>query len=135
MKRIVVLTALLGLTLGVASVAPAQGLAAPTSATCDGKPATLVFPSTANSASSIEGTERDDVIVTGPGSESIRGLRGNDVICSRGGNDSIFGGNGDDKLIGGRGSDQIAGRNGLDRALGGRGRDRCFAERMRSCER
>ncbi len=131
MKRTLILAAsLTALSLG----GPAQGFSAPTSPTCDGRPATLVFPSTESSASSIEGTDRDDVIVTGPGTEVIRGLRGNDIICSRGGTDSIFGGKGDDKLIGGRGRDELAGRNGLDRALGGRGRDRCSAERERSCE-
>ncbi len=132
MKRtLIVVASLTALSLG----GPAQGFSAPTPATCDGKPATLVFPTTESSASSIEGTHRDDVIVTGPGTEEIRGLGGNDTICSRGGNDTIFGGRGDDKLIGGRGRDELRGRRGLDRALGGRGLDRCSAERERSCER
>lgn len=131
MKRTLVLTACLtALSLG----GPAQGLSPAPRPTCDGKPATLVFPSTESSASSIEGTERDDVIVTGPGTERIRGLGGNDVICSRGGNDTLLGGRGDDKLIGGRGRDKLDGRRGLDRAVGGLGRDRCSAERERSCE-
>ncbi len=76
--------------------------------------------STSNSATAVEGTSGDDVIVTGRGSDHVDGRGGRDVICTRGGVDVIRGGKGDDLMRGGRAADQVAGGRGLDRANGGR---------------
>jgi Ca2+-binding RTX toxin-like protein len=137
MKRIL-LASLLVAALSAAAV-PATGAFAGSSAeaqaTCGGKPATIVFVTVENQATSIDGTHRDDVIVTGAGTEHVRGLGGDDTICTGGENDTIVGGRGDDEMFGQRGRDKLFGRRGLDRALGGAGRDTCGAERERSCER
>lgn len=110
------------------------GAAAP-SPTCFGEPATIFIPTTENSASAIQGTNRDDVIVTGRGADSVQGFGGRDLICTRGGLDTIRGGRGDDKLRGGASEDVLRGRKGLDRANGGAGdTDVCGAERKKRCE-
>ena len=121
--------------LGLVLVVPSMSVATAQRAqpTCGGRVATLVFPTTRNQASSISGTEGDDVIVTGRGTETVRGLAGDDTICVRGGADEIFAGRGDDEIIGGRGRDRLFGKKGLDRARGGRRSDVCVAERERSC--
>lgn len=138
MKRMLV-AALLAVSATAATLpvggAFAGSRAAAPEATCDGKPATIVFPTVRDQASSIDGTNRDDVIVTGAGTEHVRGLGGDDTICTRGGNDTIIGGRGDDEMFGGRGRDKLYGRRGLDRASAGNNRDTCIAERERSCER
>lgn len=103
---------------------------------CFGEPATIFVPGTESSASTVQGTDGDDVIVTGPGDDRVRGLRGRDLICTRGGRDVIRGGRGDDAMRGGAGADRVAGRHGLDRANGGRGaNDACGAEREHACEK
>ncbi len=53
----------------------------------------------------VNGTTKDDTIVTYSLSETINGLAGNDVINARGGNDLVNGGLGKDILTGGPGAD------------------------------
>lgn len=131
---IATIRAALGIGMLLTLMISPGALAQQKEATCDGKVATIIFPSTPNQATSAEGTRGDDVIVTGPGQETIRGLAGDDTICVRGGRDTIFGGRGDDTIIGGAGRDQLHGQRGLDRARGGAGTDACSAEREKSCE-
>lgn len=126
--------AALGIGMLLTLMIPPGALAQQREATCDGKVATIILPSTRNQATSAEGTRGDDVIVTGPGQETVRGLAGDDTICLRGGKDTIFGGRGDDTIIGGAGRDRLHGQRGLDRARGGAGTDACSAEREKSCE-
>ncbi len=115
------LAALAATTLGAALVqAPLATAGAAPLPTCSGEVATIFFPSTSNSATAVEGTSGDDVIVTGRGSDHVDGRGGRDVICTRGGVDVIRGGKGDDLMRGGRAADQVAGGRGLDRANGGR---------------
>ena len=126
--------AALGIGMLLTLMVSPGALAQQREATCDGKVATIIFPSTTNQATSAEGTRGDDVIVTGPGQETVRGLAGDDTICLRGGRDTILGGRGDDTIIGGAGRDRLEGQRGLDRARGGAGTDSCRAERVRACE-
>ena len=130
------LVALAGATLGTALIqAPfATAEAAPTP-TCSGEVATIFIPSAKGSASAVEGTSGDDVIVTGAGADAVEGKGGRDLICTRGGADTVRAGRGDDQMRGGPGADRLAGRKGLDRANGGKGeRDVCSAEGTRACE-
>ena len=60
----------------------------------------------------INGTNRDDVLI---------GTPGNDVICGRAGDDMLFGRGGHDVLIGGPGRDSLFGEDGNDLLLGGPG--------------
>ena len=92
-------------------ISTAPSVAAQTSHTCNGLPATLVGTS-GNDV--LVGTDGKDVIVALGGNDTVDGLRGSDVIC---------GGSGDDTLIGGRGHDVLVGDDGKDRLEGNRGRD------------
>ena len=60
------------------------------------------------------GTNGDDVIDGGNGSDVIYGLDGDDIL---------FGGNGGDTLDGGAGNDQLFGQNGNEHLVGGAGDD------------
>ena len=102
--------------------------------TCDGKAATLVYPTIEGQASTITGTNLDDVILTGAGTERVRSLQGDDTVCTGAGKDTVYGGRGDDKLFGGGNRDILYGQRGLDRARGGLGFDVCRAERRDGCE-
>ena len=118
----------------VQSPTVSAGATAPTP-TCQGEPATLFFPSVPGSATAVQGTDDDDVIVTGRGQDSVNGGAGRDLICTRGGKDSVRGGRGDDRVRGGPRDDRLFGNKGLDRAFGGRGADDvCAAEREKRCE-
>ena len=112
-----------------AEAAPAPG------PRCRGEVATIFVPGTPGTATSVEGTNGDDVIVTGKGQESSYAKGGRDIICTRAGAEIINGGPGDDRMGGGPGADRLSGRRGLDRANGGTGKDDvCAAEREKRCE-
>lgn len=109
-----VATGLLGLTWPLvtglthsAGADAAAGVAAKATATCDGKPATIV------------GTAKADHIRGTKGHDVIAGLGGDDVIAGLGGNDLVCGGSGDDVIHGGKGADKLKGGTGEDRLLGG----------------
>ena len=72
----------------------------------------------------LKGTQGDDFLVGGVGSDRIKGGSGDDVISGGAGNDRIFGGRGNDTIDGGDGSDRIDGGRGDDRIDGGSGADR-----------
>ena len=134
-KRLLVALAAATLGAGLVQGPLATAGAAQPAPTCSGEPATIFFPSAKGSATAVEGTNRDDVIVTGRGQDFVEGKRGRDVICTRGGNDTIRGGRADDQMRGGPGTDRLVGRAGLDRANGGKGdQDVCAAEAKRRCE-
>jgi Arylsulfotransferase (ASST)/Bacterial cadherin-like domain/Bacterial Ig domain/RTX calcium-binding nonapeptide repeat (4 copies) len=114
------------------------------SATCFGKPATLVATPAQRL---LEGTAGADVIVGTAGADQVRGRGGNDLICGGGGSDLVAGGPGKDRLGGGPGNDLVLGGAGVDRLSGGSGddhldggsaRDRCAgdggADTYVSCE-
>lgn len=109
-----VATGLLGLTwplvTGLTHLAGAEaapGVVAKTTASCDGKAATIV------------GTAKADHLRGTNGHDVIAGLGGDDVIAGLGGNDLICGGSGDDVIHGGKGADKLQGGTGADRLLGG----------------
>lgn len=91
-------------------------------------------------ASTIEGTDGDDVLVGTTAADTIRGHGGDDILRGRAGADVLRGGPGADLLrpgrdsqadllLGGRGPDRIWARigvagNGTDRVYAGEGDDR-----------
>ena len=135
-KRLVL--ALTAATLGTAlTQAPSlsAGAAPAPGPLCRGEVATIFVPGTPGTATSVEGTNGDDVIVTGKGEDSVDARGGRDIVCTRAGADTVNGGPGDDKMGGGPGMDRLWGRRGLDRANGGTGNeDQCAAEREKRCE-
>jgi Ca2+-binding RTX toxin-like protein len=102
---------------------------------CFGEPATITGNGTVN------GTNGDDVIITGNGADTVDGKGGNDRICSRGGDDHVRGGAGNDRINSGNGNDDTGGQagedliqstggnddvqggDGMDRVQGGEGND------------
>jgi Ca2+-binding RTX toxin-like protein len=58
-------------------------------------------------ASSIIGTEGNDLILGSPSPDTIDGLGGDDCILGGGGDDQVTGGSGTDICIGGPGSDSL----------------------------
>lgn len=81
-------------TTGVLSGVPASGA----TATCEGKPATIVGTS---GDDVLTGTSGPDVIAGLTGDDRIDGLGGSDLICGDDGADVIDGGDGDDRIYGG----------------------------------
>jgi Ca2+-binding RTX toxin-like protein len=82
--------------------------APPAADLCFGQPATI----TGNGV--VNGTEGDDVIITGNGNDVVDGKGGNDRICTRGGDDHARGGAGNDRLNSGNGNDNTGGQSGND---------------------
>jgi Ca2+-binding RTX toxin-like protein len=103
---------------------------------CDGKPATIVGTS---GADTLVGTPYDDVIVALGGNDTVRGLGGADTICAGTGTDivfgdvqypsgsdgtnRVFGGTGNDFLLGGASKDLLVGDDGNDYLWGDAGSD------------
>ncbi|MBD0324044.1 MAG: hypothetical protein ICV72_11755 [Aldersonia sp.] len=100
----------------------AAGVAAPVAAapTCAGRRATMIGT---RGDDTIDGSSRDDVIVTFGGNDIVDGGGGDDVICAGSGTDHLLGGPGADVVIAGRGEDSFSQDPGRDRLSGGRGRD------------
>ncbi len=65
----------------------------------DGYADNLDFRITSRSLQSITGTERDDVLVGGPGNDTIIGLGGNDTLIGGHNNDILNGGAGRDSFV------------------------------------
>jgi Ca2+-binding RTX toxin-like protein len=82
-------------------------------------------PGTANCrpGRNLRGTNGNDRLVGGPGSDRLRGLDGNDELRGRNCNDRLDGGRGRDQLFGQRDNDILRGQQGNDRLDGGRGID------------
>jgi Ca2+-binding RTX toxin-like protein len=93
-----------------------------TSATCSGRPATIVGSA---GADSLKGTAGPDVIAGRGGTDRIFGGGGDDLICGADGADAIHAGSGDDKVFGQSGADRLFGDRGDDLLAGGSGSDRC----------
>jgi Ca2+-binding RTX toxin-like protein len=73
--------------------------------------------------SGIIGSNFDDVLRGGSGSNAISGGAGNDLIDGRSGSDTLSGGAGDDIVIAGAANDRLAGDAGRDRLASGSGYD------------
>ena len=100
---------------------PPIGILAPsdTSATCRGKPATIVGTAASDR---LVGTAKPDVIAALAGGDTIRGLGGGDLICGGPGGDLLKGGGGRDTLLGQAGRDRLFGGGARDRLNAGAGR-------------
>jgi hypothetical protein len=118
-----------------------------------------ISATTGNDGGSRSGTELNDNLRGGAGSDKITGLGGDDVLWgdqnhdalpgARKAGDLLDGGAGNDTLVGGKGRDLLYGRTGddvlsvrdgvSDRVSCGSGRDRVVADRLdvvsRDCER
>lgn len=81
------------------------------SATCSGKPATIVGTPDDDV---LRGTTGTDVISALGGNDTIRGGDGVDYICSGNDIDHVYGDGGRDSLVGGAGDDYLDGGAGLD---------------------
>ena len=101
---------LLAAALAIAAVGLSAGCD-PVVPMCDGRPATIVGTS---GADTLTGTAGPDVIV---------GLAGNDTIDALGGNDAVCAGLGVDDVDGGDDADLIDGSRDTDRLEGGAGSD------------
>lgn len=97
------------------------GMRAPAgaSATCQGKPATIVGTA---ATERLVGTAKPDVIAALAGNDKVRGLGGGDLICGGPGNDLLKGGGGRDTLLGQAGRDRLYGGGARDRLNAGAGR-------------
>jgi hypothetical protein len=98
-------------------------------------------------ATTVVGTDGDDVMTAANGGSLIFGSGGNDTIEGGNGKDCLVGGDGDDSLdggggadvlLGGRGNDTIEGGNGSDVLVGGDDVDDCDggngADEIAGCE-
>ncbi len=65
-------------------------------------------------SSTITGTDEDEVLVGGSGSDILQGGSGDDSLIGNAGNDTLDGGAGDDLLMGGTGDDTLTGGAGDD---------------------
>jgi Ca2+-binding RTX toxin-like protein len=91
-----------------------------TSATCKGKPATIIGTS---GNDDLTGTDNRDVIAALEGNDKVRGLGGKDRICGGKNKDTLKGGKAKDKLFGQRGRDKLKGGGARDVCKGGKGDD------------
>ncbi|WP_317028641.1 VCBS domain-containing protein [Acinetobacter towneri] len=71
----------------------------------------------------LNGTERDDILLGGSTNDTLYGGKGNDVLIGGAGIDTLHGGDGNDRLEGGIGNDILYGDAGNDILIGGIGND------------
>ncbi len=71
----------------------------------------------------LNGTERDDILLGGATNDTLYGGKGNDVLIGGSGQDTLYGGNGNDRLEGGVDNDTLYGDAGNDILIGGVGND------------
>lgn len=71
----------------------------------------------------LNGTERDDILLGGATNDTLYGGKGNDVLIGGSGQDTLYGGNGNDRLEGGIDNDILYGDAGNDILIGGVGND------------
>jgi Ca2+-binding RTX toxin-like protein len=104
----------LALVIFGAGILTSAGSAYAATPRCMGKKATIV-----SNAGEINGTRKDDVIVSKGNSSLIDSKGGDDTICAGGGIDFVFGRGGNDKMNGGGDSDYLLGERGNDTYNGG----------------
>lgn len=81
-----------------------------------------------NFKNTIIGTDGDDVINAGSGSQLIWAFNGNDTIDGGSGDDCIVGGIGEDTIHGGSGNDRLYGQTEKDIVYGDSGDDQIFGQ-------
>ena len=126
---VLVVTTALGLVLAVLAAAPAL---AQNDCSCFGRIPTFgctvngkVGPCVGTTGRDrIQGTNGDDVIISGDGRDKVRGGDGDDLICTGDDGDKVLGGMGDDRIDGGPGNDRLYGRRDDDLVFGGDGADK-----------
>ncbi|TVU52180.1 MAG: calcium-binding protein [Arthrospira sp. PLM2.Bin9] len=74
----------------------------------------------------LEGSDRNDLLVTGSGNDLLLGGNGDDTLLGGAGNDYLFGGSGNDLLDGGPGDDTLEGGFGVNTLVGGEGDNQFF---------
>ncbi|PAV46665.1 hypothetical protein CK486_17435, partial [Pseudomonas sp. HAR-UPW-AIA-41] len=78
---------------------------------------------TANTTTSRNGADGNDLMIGNNANNTMSGDAGNDVLLGNAGNDILSGGDGADRLEGGDGDDSLSGGMGNDMLLGGAGVD------------
>jgi Ca2+-binding RTX toxin-like protein len=76
-----------------------------------------------NSADTIRGTPRRDLLRGGGGADLITGRAQRDCVIGGDGRDTLKGNRGNDKVRGGAGKDEASGNKGSDHVTGAGGRD------------
>jgi Ca2+-binding RTX toxin-like protein len=76
-----------------------------------------------NGNENLPGGAGTDLVFGQNGNDTLSGRGGNDLLCGGNGNDILSGGDGDDTLAGGAGDDRLTGGPGVDRFSGGTGTD------------
>ncbi|MEH2456436.1 calcium-binding protein [Nostoc sp.] len=76
-----------------------------------------------SSNNSLNGSNGNDVLLTGDGNNTVNGNSGNDVLLTGDGNNTVNGSSGNDVLVGGNGNDTLIGGLGDDTLVGGAGTD------------
>jgi serralysin len=71
----------------------------------------------------LEGSQFNDVLVSGNGNDTLSGLAGNDNLTGGNGTDTLDGGDGTDTLDGGNSADTLSGGAGNDNLSGGNDND------------
>ncbi|MBD2200485.1 putative Ig domain-containing protein [Calothrix parietina] len=74
----------------------------------------------------LEGDEKDNVLVTTIGNDTLIGKAGNDKLTSGDGSDTLKGGSGNDILNAGEKGDILEGNSGDDELYGGEGDDKLY---------
>jgi VCBS repeat-containing protein len=74
----------------------------------------------------LHGNPGDDTVSGGDSNDDIRGGSGNDTLLGNHGSDVLYGGAGDDVLLGRTGNDLLRGGSGNDHLNGGSGNDQLF---------
>jgi VCBS repeat-containing protein len=76
-----------------------------------------------NGDDTLDGGDGNDLLLAGNGDDTLDGGDGNDLLLAGNGDDTLDGGDGNDLLDGGRGDDTLDGGSGSDLVLGGAGND------------
>ncbi|MCL1077780.1 hypothetical protein D5R81_06620 [Parashewanella spongiae] len=85
-----------------------------------------VDASQTNRHADIRGTQGDNVIKSGSGSDYLEGKAGDDQLLAGAGDDTVYAGADNDSILGGAGRDNLYGESGTDLILGGEGDDNIF---------
>jgi Ca2+-binding RTX toxin-like protein len=126
MRRIVLLTASMALTLLLASgVALALNTIRCDGGKCNGTPRNDRMLGTAK-RDIMYGFKGEDSLLGEGGNDDLYGFDGRDVIIGDAGADKVSGSDGIDSLSGGGGPDSLNGGNGVDYLYNGPGNDRVF---------
>ena len=80
-----------------------------------------------NADNVIDGTDRDDVVLSGKGADTVDTGDGDDLVLSGNGADTVYSGDGDDVVLSGKGADTVDTGDGDDLVLSGNGADTVYS--------